>query len=151
MVLRRLSAAVCIVMYDSRVGDDDRIMRGRKWNYREAPRCTSSGRGTLTRSVKAAHPSGHIAYALLGHRGAAVLGQAVTLLKALVSGVARGMARRYFEGSMDELRFTGERIHDALTRPGEGRKRRHVVAASSRRRERSRPHGALRWPTPSVS
>ena len=51
----------------------------------------------------------------------------ITLLKALVPGVARAMPLRDFEGLVVELRLKGERFYDATYHPGEGRKSRHVM------------------------
>jgi hypothetical protein len=51
----------------------------------------------------------------------------VTLLKALLPGVAKQMPSRDFEGLLYELRLKGERYYDAVHHPGEGRKSRHVM------------------------
>ena len=51
----------------------------------------------------------------------------ITLLKALVPGVAREVTPRDFEGLVVELRLKGERYYDAVNHPGEGRKSRHVM------------------------
>ena len=55
------------------------------------------------------------------------LADRITLLKALVPGVARDMKPRDLEGLMVELRLKGERYYDAVNHPGEGRKSRHVM------------------------
>ena len=55
------------------------------------------------------------------------LADRITLLKALVPGVAKDMAPRDLEGLMVELRLKGERFYDAVNHPGEGRKSRHVM------------------------
>lgn len=51
----------------------------------------------------------------------------ITLLKALVPGVAREVTPRDFEGLMVELRLKGARYYDAVNHPGEGRSSRHVM------------------------
>ena len=51
----------------------------------------------------------------------------VTLLKALIPGVAREVTPRDFEGLIVELRLKGERFYDAVNHPGRGRKTRHVM------------------------
>ena len=51
----------------------------------------------------------------------------VTLLKALVPGVARELTPRDFEGLIAELRLKGTRYYDAVNHPGEGRSLRHVM------------------------
>ena len=51
----------------------------------------------------------------------------VTLLKALIPGVAREVTPRDFEGLIVELRLKGERYYDAVNHPGQGRKTRHVM------------------------
>ena len=51
----------------------------------------------------------------------------ITLLKALLPGIAKEMPLRDFEGLIAELRLKGERFYDATYHPGEGRKSRHVM------------------------
>lgn len=51
----------------------------------------------------------------------------ITLMKALVPGIARELPPREFEGLIVELRLKGERLYDAVSHPGEGRKSRHVM------------------------
>ena len=51
----------------------------------------------------------------------------ITLLKALVPGVAREVTPCDFEGLMVELRLKGARYYDAVNHPGEGRSLRHVM------------------------
>lgn len=51
----------------------------------------------------------------------------ITLLKALIPGVAREVTPREFEGLIVELRLKGERYYDAVNHPGQGRKTRHVM------------------------
>lgn len=64
---------------------------------------------------------------LVGAANAMPLADRITLLKALVPGIAREMTPRDFEGLMVELRLKGERFYDAVTHPGEGRDSRHVM------------------------
>jgi hypothetical protein len=64
--------------------------------------------------------------ALVDAANALPLADRVTLLKALVPGVAREMPLRDFEGLIFELRLKGERLYDAVNHPGEGRLLRHV-------------------------
>jgi hypothetical protein len=54
------------------------------------------------------------------------LADRLTLLKALVPGVATAMTPRDFEGFVTELRLKGERFYDARRNPGQGRKTRRV-------------------------
>ena len=51
----------------------------------------------------------------------------MTLLKGLVPGLAESMAPRDFEAFVTELRLKGERFYDAMTHPGQGRAKRHVM------------------------
>jgi hypothetical protein len=51
----------------------------------------------------------------------------LTLLKALVPGLASDMAPREFEALVVELRLKGERFYEALLHPGQGRAMRHVI------------------------
>jgi hypothetical protein len=55
------------------------------------------------------------------------LGDRVTLLKGLVPGIVKQLTPREFEGLIAELRLKGERVYDAMTHPGEGRKSRNVL------------------------
>jgi len=55
------------------------------------------------------------------------LADRVTLLKGLIPSIAKEMSPRDFEGLVVELRMKGERLYDALTHPGQGRKTRHVM------------------------
>lgn len=55
------------------------------------------------------------------------LADRVTLLKALIPGIAKEMTPQDFEGQIVELRLKGERFYDAVTHPGKGRKSRHVM------------------------
>ncbi|MDQ2929995.1 MAG: hypothetical protein M3Y05_04115 [Gemmatimonadota bacterium] len=64
---------------------------------------------------------------LVHEANALTLADRVTLLKALIPGVALEMTPRDFEGLILELRGKGERFFDALTHPGEGRAKRHTV------------------------
>ena len=55
------------------------------------------------------------------------LADRITLLKGLIPSVAKEMTPRDFEGLVVELRMKGQRLYDALTHPGQGRKTRHVM------------------------
>jgi hypothetical protein len=55
------------------------------------------------------------------------LGDRVTLLKGLVPSVVKELTPREFAGLIAELRLKGERVHDAMTHPGEGRNARSVM------------------------
>lgn len=63
---------------------------------------------------------------LVQRANALPLADRLTLLKALVPGVADAMTPRDFEGFVVELRLKGERFYDARSHPGQGRKTRHV-------------------------
>lgn len=58
---------------------------------------------------------------------AMLLANRITLLKALVPGIASEMTPRDFEGLMVELCLKGERFYDAVNHPGQSRKSRHVM------------------------
>lgn len=64
---------------------------------------------------------------LVHEANALTLADRVTLLKAMIPGVALEMTPRDFEGLILELRGKGERFIDALTHPGEGRAKRQTV------------------------
>jgi hypothetical protein len=64
---------------------------------------------------------------LVNAANALPLGDRVTLLKALIPEVAREVSPREFEAIMMELRLKGERFHDALAHPGQGRDSRRVM------------------------
>ena len=55
------------------------------------------------------------------------LADRITLLKGLIPSIAKEMSPRDFEGLVVELRMKGERLYDALTHPGQGRKTRSVM------------------------
>ncbi len=55
------------------------------------------------------------------------LADRITLLKGLIPGVAKDITPRDFEGLVVELRLKGERLYDAITHPGQGKKSRHVM------------------------
>lgn len=55
------------------------------------------------------------------------LSDRVTLMKALIPGIADEMAPRDFEAIIVELRLKGERFYDAVHHPGQGRKTRRVM------------------------
>ena len=64
---------------------------------------------------------------LVGEINALPIADRMTLLKALIPGVAAGVSPRDFEGLVFELRLKGERFYDAVAHPGQGRKARHVM------------------------
>ncbi|HEX6809724.1 MAG TPA: hypothetical protein VF118_17180 [Gemmatimonadaceae bacterium] len=64
---------------------------------------------------------------LVDEVAALTLDERVTLLKALIPGVAEQMTPRDFEALALELRMKGERFYDAKQHPGEGRAARHVM------------------------
>jgi hypothetical protein len=51
----------------------------------------------------------------------------ITLVKGLVPAIVKELKPREFEGLMVELKLKGERVYDALSHPGEGRKARNVM------------------------
>ena len=55
------------------------------------------------------------------------LADRITLLKALIPGTAKEVTPCEFETIIAELRLKGERLYDALSHPGHGRRDRHVV------------------------
>lgn len=64
---------------------------------------------------------------LVDEVGALTLDERITLLKALIPGVAAQMTPRDFEALALGLRMKGERFYDAKQHPGEGRAARHVM------------------------
>lgn len=64
---------------------------------------------------------------LVDEAGVLKLEDRITLLKALIPGVAALMTPRDFEMLALELRMKGERFYDATHHPGEGRAARHVM------------------------
>jgi hypothetical protein len=64
---------------------------------------------------------------LVQRANALSLGDRVTLLKGLVPGIVKQLTPREFEGFIAELRLKGERVYDAMSHPGEGRKARNVL------------------------
>ncbi len=64
---------------------------------------------------------------LVDEVGALTLDERITLLKALIPGVAEQMTPRDFQALALELRMKGERFYDAKQHPGEGRATRHVM------------------------
>ncbi len=64
---------------------------------------------------------------LVDEVGALTLDERITLLKALIPGVAEQMTPRDFQAPALELRMKGERFYDAKQHPGEGRATRHVM------------------------
>ena len=55
------------------------------------------------------------------------LSDRVTLMKALIPGIADELAPRDFEAIIVELRLKGERFYEATQHPGQGRKTRRVM------------------------
>ncbi len=51
----------------------------------------------------------------------------ITLLKALMPGVAQEVTPCEFETIVTELRLKGERLYDAVSHPGHGRRDRNVI------------------------
>jgi len=64
---------------------------------------------------------------LVNDANSMTLAERLTLLKALVPGVAIEMAPTDFERLIVELRLKGERFYEATNHPKEGRATRHVM------------------------
>ncbi len=64
---------------------------------------------------------------LVNDANSMTLAERLTLLKALVPGVAIEMAPAEFERLIVELRLKGERFYEATNHPNEGRATRHVM------------------------
>jgi hypothetical protein len=65
--------------------------------------------------------------ALVNDANAMSLAERLTLLKALVPGVAVEMSPSDFERLIVDLRLKGERFYEATSHPNEGRATRHVM------------------------
>jgi hypothetical protein len=55
------------------------------------------------------------------------LAERLTLVKGLVPRIARELTPREFDAFVNELRLKGERFHEAVAHPGEGRADRKVL------------------------
>jgi hypothetical protein len=64
---------------------------------------------------------------LVNDANSMTLAERLTLLKALVPGVAIEMSPSDFERLIVELRLKGERFYEATSHPAEGRATRHVM------------------------
>ena len=64
---------------------------------------------------------------LVNDANSMTLAERLTLLKALVPGIAIEMAPTDFERLIVELRLKGERFYEATNHPNEGRATRHVM------------------------
>ena len=64
---------------------------------------------------------------LVDEANAMRLADRVTLLKALIPQTAKQLTPVAFEELIIELRLKGERLYDALSHPGHGRRDRHVM------------------------
>lgn len=64
---------------------------------------------------------------LVDEANALTLPERLTLLKALIPGVAEEMTPKDFEAFAVELRLKGERFYDAKQHPGMGKATRHVI------------------------
>jgi len=64
---------------------------------------------------------------LVNEANSMTLAERLTLLKALVPGIATEMRAEDFEKLIIELRLKGERFYEATTHPNEGRATRHVM------------------------
>ena len=64
---------------------------------------------------------------LVNDANSMTLAERLTLLKALVPGIASAMAPADFERLIVELRLKGERFYEATSHPNEGRATRHVM------------------------
>ena len=64
---------------------------------------------------------------LVNDANSMTLAERLTLLKALVPGVAIELATTDFERLIVELRLKGERFYEATNHPNEGRATRHVM------------------------
>lgn len=63
---------------------------------------------------------------LLEKANALTLAERITLVKGLVPGIAGQLTDREYEGFVEDIRFKGERFHEARSHPGEGRAQRLV-------------------------
>ncbi|MEP6690403.1 MAG: hypothetical protein ABJD07_04555 [Gemmatimonadaceae bacterium] len=54
------------------------------------------------------------------------LAERITLVKGLIPRIADQLTEREYDGFVEELRFKGQRFHEARDHPGEGRAQRHV-------------------------
>ncbi len=54
------------------------------------------------------------------------LAERITLVKGLVPGIATQLSEREYQGFVADIQIKGERFHEAVSHPGEGRSQRQV-------------------------
>ena len=54
------------------------------------------------------------------------LAERITLVKGLVPGIATQLSEREYQGFVADIQIKGERFHEAVAHPGEGRSQRQV-------------------------
>ena len=80
----------------------------------------------MTTSSQTAWMNHPVIRKLVEQANALTLAERITLVKGLVPGIAAQLTEREYEGFIADIHIKGERFHEAVAHPGQGRAQRQV-------------------------